>query len=242
MNCSLRTDHKRGAQYRALRNAHWENWSPLCGQKWNSVAYCGRCAPDPKGSLLHLRPQFLCVIGKVTVCIFPTACFIVCVRTHGNGKGDGQVRQSCSRRTAVMLRRGRKRGKCGLSLHKLFLGTLITGVVVVAVLFPQELQLLSETLFRVMGGEVEFAEVFAAFGRAAGGEETLKDSLQDAYTAVFNPGTSNADTEKSGDDAADSSSASSGQKIAEVWTQPSIPDNASLEQRNLDFAVKRLPE
>lgn len=60
-------------------------------------------------------------------------------------------------------------------------------LVAVKLLFPETVSRLAQTAGRLIGRDADFKEAFAAVGRAVSGEETVGDSLQDAYTAVFNP-------------------------------------------------------
>jgi len=173
-------------------------------------------------------------------------------------------------------------------------GVIFVLLVAVKLLFPQAVGQLARSAGRLIGRDADFKEAFAAMGRAISGEEAVSDSLQDAYTAVFNPSGMTAD---GGEDAApiraggadclepwaglagyavqklpcptqpavretvlaqppaqaepDAPEADSGQGAAEsgpadddtmtteaisyVYTMPALPENASLEQRNLGF-------
>ena len=66
-------------------------------------------------------------------------------------------------------------------------GVIFVLLVAVKLLFPQTVSRLAQTAGELIGRDADFAEAFAAMGRAVSGEETVGDSLQDAYTAVFNP-------------------------------------------------------
>lgn len=44
-----------------------------------------------------------------------------------------------------------------------------------------------QTASRWIGSDADFKEAFAAVGRAVSGEESVEDSLHEAYAAVFNP-------------------------------------------------------
>ena len=185
-------------------------------------------------------------------------------------------------------------------------GVIFVLLVAVKLLFPQTVSRLAQTAGELIGRDADFAEAFAAMGRAVSGEEGVGDSLQDAYTAVFNPADesdavlANAGAEIEEDyldpaaklmrftetelpeqtETADSnpevplpeSTASEPQPVpdveqqpqetaqtesmveiaaeetqseveetataaaSQVYTMPALPENASLEQRNLGFA------
>lgn len=178
-------------------------------------------------------------------------------------------------------------------------GVIFVLLVAVKLLFPQTVSRLAQTAGDLIGRDADFKEAFAAMGRAVSGEEPVGDSLQDAYTAVFNPGKDDAvlasgtaavsdylnpaarlmqhytlelpasdekETAGSGEDretepAAEQIAASSPAEetaavqepteepaseqepeetaiaaVSQVYTMPALPENASLEQRNLGFA------
>lgn len=60
-------------------------------------------------------------------------------------------------------------------------------LVAVKLLSPQSIGALAKSAGRLIGRDADFQAAFAAVGRAISGEEDMTDSLQDAYTAVFNP-------------------------------------------------------
>ena len=67
-------------------------------------------------------------------------------------------------------------------------GAVFVLLVAIKLLFPQTVSRLAQTAGDLIGRDADFKEAFAAMGRAVSGEEEVGDSLQDAYTAVFNPG------------------------------------------------------
>lgn len=176
-------------------------------------------------------------------------------------------------------------------------GAIFVLLVAVKLLFPQTVSRLARTAGELIGRDADFKEAFAAMGRAVSGEEPVGDSLQDAYTAVFNPGQEDAvlasgtaavsdyldpaarlmryytlelpapaEAAESGaaEDAAPAEEppaaapaeetaaaeappqeeAAADQEteetataaVSQVYTMPALPENASLEQRNLGFA------
>lgn len=176
-------------------------------------------------------------------------------------------------------------------------GAIFVLLVAVKLLFPQTVSRLARTAGELIGRDADFKEAFAAMGRAVSGEEPVGDSLQDAYTAVFNPGQEDAvlasgtaavsdyldpaarlmryDTlelpapaeaaesgaaedaapaeeppaaapaeETAAAEAPPQEEAAADQEteetataaVSQVYTMPALPENASLEQRNLGFA------
>lgn len=178
-------------------------------------------------------------------------------------------------------------------------GVIFVLLVAVKLLFPQTVSRLAQTAGDLIGRDADFKEAFAAMGRAVSGEEPVGDSLQDAYTAVFNPGEEDAvlasgtaavsdyldpaarlmrhytlelpvpdEEESTGNGEAEDTSPAAEQVAAslpveetaavqeppeepaadqeveetataaasQVYTMPALPENASLEQRNLGFA------
>lgn len=152
-------------------------------------------------------------------------------------------------------------------------------LVAVKLLFPETVSRLAQTAGRLIGRDADFKEAFAAVGRAVSGEEAVGDSLQDAYTAVFNPtdtalagptGTAAAidpsaayisyalprlpEPEPAAEDAAAAAQDSvptaepaqetaaddtaTTEAISYVYTMAPLPENASLELRNLGFSYQ----
>ena len=68
-------------------------------------------------------------------------------------------------------------------------GAVFVALVAVKLLFPEAVSRLADTAGSLIGRDADFQEAFAAMGRAISGEEAVSDSLQDAYAAVFSPGT-----------------------------------------------------
>ncbi|MDE6880281.1 MAG: M23 family metallopeptidase [Oscillospiraceae bacterium] len=101
-------------------------------------------------------------------------------------------RTDAARRRAQQLRR-RTRGRSGAAGDSPGMGRLvICGVIFVLVvaaklLFPEAVDGLAQSAGRLIGQNADFQEAFAAMGRAISGEGSLGESLQEAYTAVFNP-------------------------------------------------------
>lgn len=66
-------------------------------------------------------------------------------------------------------------------------GIIFVVLVAIKLLFPQTVSRLAQTAGDLIGRDADFKEAFAAMGRAVSGDAPVGDSLQDAYTAVFNP-------------------------------------------------------
>ena len=66
-------------------------------------------------------------------------------------------------------------------------GIIFVLLVAVKLLFPDAVDGLAKSAGQLIGQSADFKEAFAAVGRAISGEQPVSDSLQDAYTAVFNP-------------------------------------------------------
>lgn len=208
-------------------------------------------------------------------------------------RGKHTRRKGTARRPSAAGREGRAVVRLAVC------GVIFVLLVAVKLLFPQTVSRLAQTAGDLIGRDADFQEAFAAMGRAVSGEEPVGDSLQDAYTAVFNPGKDDAvlasgtaavsdylnpaarlmqhytlelpasdekETAGSGEDretepAAEQIAASSPAEetaavqepteepaseqepeetaiaaVSQVYTMPALPENASLEQRNLGFA------
>ena len=66
-------------------------------------------------------------------------------------------------------------------------GSIFVALVAAKLLFPDAVGRLAESARQLIGLDADFKEAFAAVGRAVSGEGPVGDSLQDAYSAVFNP-------------------------------------------------------
>lgn len=66
-------------------------------------------------------------------------------------------------------------------------GVLFVLLVAVKLLFPEAAGKIAGSARQLIGQDADFREAFAAMGRAVSGEQAVSDSLQEAYTAVFNP-------------------------------------------------------
>ena len=88
-------------------------------------------------------------------------------------------------------------------------------LVMVKLLFPGALSGFAQSAGELIGGNADFKEAFAAIGRAISGEEGAGASLQDAYSAVFNPS-----QQKDGAQREDSAPAPEAQPEPEVQTGP----------------------
>ena len=219
-------------------------------------------------------------------------------------------RSSNVRRRAQQIRRERARAQESentITLRLIICGVIFVLLVVAKLLFPETVRNMAQSAGQLIGRDADFKEAFAAMGRAISGEEPAAASLQDAYTAVFNPAPPDAgrtaepaenasqetapqpeapnaqsaqsspsapapqtsgtlaaldlgnhlapqtlpqppeevldavtetvvEPEASGQSAAESDDTVISDALSYVYTMPALPENASLEQRNLGFA------
>ncbi|MBR2894071.1 MAG: M23 family metallopeptidase, partial [Oscillospiraceae bacterium] len=148
-------------------------------------------------------------------------------------------------------------------------GAIFVFLVMMKLLFPQTVEQMAQTVSHWIGSDANFEEAFAAVGRAVSGKETVENSLQDAYAAVFHPSDPESDMEKTGyipqelttrtdlsghrvfletiellpqptvvpmrEISLEEVAQETVQTISYSYTIPSLPENASLEQRRLPF-------
>lgn len=103
-------------------------------------------------------------------------------------------RPGSTRRRAEQIRRERARSQNragpdgnGAIIRLVICGVIFVLLVAAKLLFPETADSLTRTAGKILGRNADFKEAFAAMGRAISGEESVGNSLQDAYTAVFNP-------------------------------------------------------
>ena len=188
---------------------------------------------------------------------------------------------SSARRRAQQLRRRRSRrsgpgGEDRALISLVICGVVFVLLVAVKLLFPEAVSGLTKSAGELLGRNADFKEAFAAVGRAVSGEQSFGSSLQDAYTAVFNPQRTPVRTETqapqeqvsldpgarlirfttpalpemalpepeeasppTGDAPSEeepgSRDTAATAALSYVYTMPALPENASLEQRNLGF-------
>lgn len=98
---------------------------------------------------------------------------------------------NAQRRRAQQLRRTRGRRRGGpenrTPVRLIVCGVLFVLLVAAKLLFPEAVDRLAGSARQLIGRDADFQEAFAAVGRAVSGERPVSDSLQEAYTAVFNP-------------------------------------------------------
>ncbi len=197
------------------------------------------------------------------------------------------------RRRAQQLRRERARaqGQTNAGVLRLTVcGIIFVLLVAVKLLFPEAVSNIAQSAGRLIGRDADFKAAFAAVGRAISGEEPAAASLQDAYTAVFNPSQPDAEpkpaeeppdtpappaqtqpsapqpavqtvlpeldgnptvqtslppppeevldvmTETVVEPPSEPDDTTASEALSYVYTMPALPENASLEQRNLGFA------
>ncbi|MDE7041163.1 MAG: hypothetical protein K2P10_00060, partial [Oscillospiraceae bacterium] len=98
---------------------------------------------------------------------------------------------NAQRRRAQQLRRtaSRRRGSAESQppIRLVICGAVFVLLVAIKLLFPEAMDRLSASARQLIGRDADFQAAFAAVGRAVSGERPVSDSLQEAYTAVFNP-------------------------------------------------------
>ena len=97
-----------------------------------------------------------------------------------------RARQQARRRKGGRYAASGSSGERGM-VRLVICGALFVALVAVKLLFPGTLSALARSAGELIGRDADFKEAFAAMGRAISGEAAVSDSLQDAYTAVFNP-------------------------------------------------------
>lgn len=195
-----------------------------------------------------------------------------------NGKRVGTMRKTTKR---YEQRRPRTDTTEQTSSGRLLVcGMALVLLVVLKLLFPQQVSAFLQDASRFIGRDANFSEAFSAVGRAVSGEGTVGRSLQDAFLAVF--GSSEVEVEREAEDDVPAVSqqtepqslsatttllTTQGQgapqedsatqdttdtpttpdtqdtqtteedtvEPSSTYTMQSLPDNASLEQRNLGF-------
>lgn len=94
-------------------------------------------------------------------------------------------------RRRAQLQRARNRrktnGDASTLVRLTICGILFVLLVAAKLLFPEAVGKFADSAKQLIGRDADFQEAFAAMGRAVSGEQAVSDSLQDAYTAVFNP-------------------------------------------------------
>ncbi len=136
----------------------------------------------------------------------------------------GRSRESRTRQRAEkpMSKRERRR-LIRLSVS----GILLVLVVAVKLLMPDVAGSYRDKILRLMGEDTDFAEAFSAVGKAFSKEGGLRDTLQDAYVAVFG--------EKEPEEAA-SPAQTAAAVFSGVYTAESLPQHTELGQSVLGFA------
>lgn len=105
-------------------------------------------------------------------------------------------------------------------------GILLVMVVAVKLLMPDVTNLYREKLLKLMGENTNFVEAFSAVGRAFSGEGGIRDTLVDAYTAVFGP-------QESVEAAAPAPTGAT--VFSGVYDDENLPQDVRLTQETLGF-------
>lgn len=100
-------------------------------------------------------------------------------------------------------------------------GVIFVLLVGVKLLFPQAVSAIAQSAGDLIGRNADFQAAFAAMGRAVSGKADVGDSLQDAYTAVFNP-TSRRETTEPDQTGAESAEFNPGLRLLR-YAAPQLP-------------------
>lgn len=106
-------------------------------------------------------------------------------------------------------------------------GILLVLVVAVKLLMPDVMGAYRDKLLQLMGEDTDLVAAFSAVGRAFSEEGGIRDTLEEAYTAVFG--------EKEAEEAA-SPAPTATAVFSGVYTPESLPSCAELTQRVLNFS------
>ncbi len=106
-------------------------------------------------------------------------------------------------------------------------GILLVLVVAVKLLMPDVMSQYREKILHLMGEDTDFVAAFSAVGRAFSSQGGIKDTLEDAYIAVFG--------EKEPEEAA-APAPTAAQIFSGVYDPENLPQGVALEQRVLGFA------
>ncbi len=131
-------------------------------------------------------------------------------------------RQPARKPDAPMSRRERRR------LVRLTVsGILLVLVVAVKLLMPDVMGQYREKILHLMGEDTDFVAAFSAVGKAFSGQGGIRDTLEDAYVAVFG--------EKEPEEAA-APAQTAAQIFSGIYGPENLPENVELRQRVLGFA------
>lgn len=131
-------------------------------------------------------------------------------------------RQPTRKPEKPMTRRERRR-----LLRLTVSGILLVLVVAVKLLMPDVMDRYRDKILQLMGENTDFVAAFSAVGRAFSGQGGIKDTLEDAYIAVFG--------EKEPEEAA-APAPTAAQIFSGVYDPENLPQGVALEQRVLGFA------
>lgn len=148
-----------------------------------------------------------------------------------------RVHMARRRRRIVKSRHTSRNKEHGPSFCLIFIGITAALILTVKLFFPDQYLAMKNAFSRFAGDDSRFGEVLAAFGRAAGGDEELRDSLMDAYAAVFNPSDDDLSEQRTSAENEHASDVLETKQIEplDVYLFPEPPENVSFDQRNLGF-------
>ena len=133
------------------------------------------------------------------------------------------TRRQPARKTEKSMTRRERRRLLRLTVS----GVLLVLVVAVKLLMPDVMGQYREKILQLMGENTDFVAAFSAVGRAFSGQGGIRDTLEDAYVAVFG--------EKEPQEAA-APAQTAAQIFSGVYGPENLPEEVKLEQQVLGFA------
>lgn len=133
------------------------------------------------------------------------------------------IRRQPARKTEKPMTRRERRRLLRLTVS----GVLLVLVVAVKLLMPDVMGQYREKILHLMGENTDFVAAFSAVGRAFSGQGGIRDTLEDAYVAVFG--------EKEAQEAA-APAQTAAQIFSGVYGPENLPEGVKLEQQVLGFA------
>lgn len=138
--------------------------------------------------------------------------------------------------TAKKRRQKKTAGGEGRSFTQLTVcGVLFSLLVVLKLILPQEMERLQVFFREKMESSIDVQAVFSSIGEAIGGEQSVGDTVEEVYAAVFNPV---GEAVEVMEDEADIPAVEEEETppAPHVYTAENIPEDAALEQEVLGFA------
>lgn len=167
-------------------------------------------------------------------------------------------RMAAVRKTGKYMARRRNVAEQSRGTARLIVcGIALALILVCKVLFPDQIAAFAQSISQIVGRNANFSEAFASVGRAVSGEDDVGQSLQDAFHAVFGPSEIRVENNMENSDVTETVSKAQSASLSAAtenrqetvseegttqlsdlsggYAMQSLPENASLEQRNLGF-------